>query len=143
MRPAPWAHLDRFRIRKGELASRLGAPYGAFLLIDRAQHLMVIATDGEDERGHTGWEHVSVSLQRRCPNWPEMCSVKDLFWLPEEAVVQYHPPRSDYVSHHPYTLHLWRPVALAIPLPPAWMVGPRPGQSAADVSADHDRERPP
>ena len=34
-----------------------------------------------------GWEHVSVSLARRCPTWEEMCMIKDLF-------VEYHPPRS-------------------------------------------------
>ena len=27
-----------------------------------------------------GWEHVSVSLARRCPTWEEMCMVKDIFW---------------------------------------------------------------
>lgn len=143
MRPEPWTHLDRFRIRKGELGSPLGAPFGAFLLIDRPQHLMVIATDGADERGHTGWEHVSVSLQRRCPNWPEMCAVKELFWMPDETVLQFHPPRSVYVNDHPNCLHLWRPLALALPLPPTWMIGRRDGESMADLDAARDRDHPP
>lgn len=39
-----------------------------------------------------GWEHVSVSFASRCPTWDEMCEVKDIFWTPEECVVQYHPP---------------------------------------------------
>ena len=26
-----------------------------------------------------GWEHVSVSLQNRCPTWDEMCRIKDIF----------------------------------------------------------------
>jgi len=25
-------------------------------------------------------EHVSVSLEKHCPNWQEMYFVKDLFW---------------------------------------------------------------
>lgn len=45
-----------------------------------------------------GWEHVSVSLPRRCPTWDEMCLIKDIFWDEEECVVQFHPPRSQYVQ---------------------------------------------
>jgi hypothetical protein len=26
-----------------------------------------------------GWEHVSISLKRRCQNWDEMCLIKDIF----------------------------------------------------------------
>jgi hypothetical protein len=70
-----------------------------------------------------GWEHVSVSLSstrrnvERCPTWAEMCFVKNLFWGPEETVLQYHPPESQYVNCHQYTLHLWKPCDLSIPLP--------------------------
>lgn len=55
-----------------------------------------------------GWEHVSVSYPNRCPTWEEMCTVKDMFWNEEECVVQYHPPKSEYVNNYPYCLHLWR-----------------------------------
>lgn len=55
-----------------------------------------------------GWEHVSVSTIERCPTWDEMCKVKSLFWDDDDLVVQYHPPASEYVNNHPYTLHLWR-----------------------------------
>lgn len=68
-----------------------------------------------------GWDHVSVSScnQKRCPTWDEMCAIKDMFFGPEEAVVQYHPPESMYVNNHPYCLHLWRPNSGAeIPMPP-------------------------
>ena len=71
------------------------------------------------------WEHVSVSTAVRCPTWEEMCLVKDLFWDPEDAVVQLHPPRSEWVNYHPYTLHLWRPIGVVLPRPPAATVGPR------------------
>ncbi len=71
------------------------------------------------------WNHVSVSLPGRCPAWEEMCYVKDLFFDPEETVMQLHPPRSTWVSNHKYCLHLWEPVGegVTIPLPPPRMVG--------------------
>lgn len=74
--------------------------------------------------GH-GWEHVSVTmpLQHRCCTWEEMCQVRDVFWPPEDCVVQYHPPQSDYVNKHPTCLHLWRPQDGFMPVPPTWMVG--------------------
>lgn len=57
-----------------------------------------------------GWEHVSVSIKgiKRCPNWNEMCFIKDMFWGKEDFVMQFHPPKSEYVNIHSYTLHLWR-----------------------------------
>lgn len=70
-----------------------------------------------------GWEHVSASYPDRCPTWEEMCSVKDLFWTPEDCVMQLHVPIADYVSHHPYTLHLWKPMDLEIPRPHWELVG--------------------
>lgn len=85
--------------------------------IARGQELRVIASDGE------GWEHVSVSRKDRCPTWDEMCQIKALFWDEEDCVIQYHPPKSDYVSNHPYCLHLWRPIGIDMPRPPSLMVG--------------------
>ena len=38
--------------------------------------------------------------------------------IEDETVVQYHPPKSDYVNNHPYCLHLWRPHSQEIPRPP-------------------------
>lgn len=69
------------------------------------------------------WEHVSVSLPNRCPTWAEMCAIKDLFWDESDCVVQYHPPKRDWVNNHPYCLHLWRPVGQEIQRPPSLMVG--------------------
>jgi len=65
-----------------------------------------------------GWEHASVSLANRCPTWDEMCFIKNFFWNPEDCVIQYHPPESQYKNVHNYCLHLWRPVNIEIPLPP-------------------------
>ncbi len=76
----------------------------------------VIASDGD------GWEHVSISLPDRCPLWKEMCELKALFWDVEDAVMQLHPPQSQWVNVAPCCLHLWRPTEAAVPLPPQFMV---------------------
>jgi hypothetical protein len=88
---------------------------------DRRTELRVIASNGE------GWDHVSVSTARRCPNWEEMEHIKRIFFKRDEAAMQLHVPENDHISHHPYTLHIWRPHVGAIPLPPAIMVGPANG----------------
>ena len=71
-----------------------------------------------------GWEHVSVSMksQKRCPTWEEMCRIKEIFFAPEECVVEYHPAKNDYVNRHEYCLHLWRPVGGGFPRPPKLFV---------------------
>ena len=71
-----------------------------------------------------GWDHVSVSRASRCPDWNDMCRVKDLFFEAEECVVQYHPPRSTYKNVHKFCLHLWKPQGLAVPMPMPEMVAP-------------------
>lgn len=125
MRSAVHPKLNAGRTRTGKFASddrhgnnglfRLFGPNGA--------DLVIIASDGRGEPIAEGWEHVSVSLRNRCPNWPEMCFVKSLFWEPEETVVEFHPPESTYISNHPYCLHLWRDTRAGHALPPAVLVG--------------------
>jgi hypothetical protein len=77
---------------------------------------MIIASIGCD------WDHVSVSLEKRCPTWIEMDYVKRLFFHQDEVVMQLHPAEKDHVNVHSYCLHLWRPQKEEIPLPPKWMV---------------------
>ena len=84
--------------------------------------LRCLASSGE------GWDHVSVSRVNRCPNWPEMCQIKDAFFEPDETVMQLHVPAKDHINIHRYCLHLWRPQGLDIPRPPNWMVGPKGGE---------------
>jgi len=97
-----------------------------------------------------GWDHVSVSFKTRCPTWGEMCQVKNWCFEPHEAVMQLHPPESDYRNFHEFSLHLWRPQTRSeieairqqwerdgddwpygdlpgaeIPLPPGSMVAPK------------------
>jgi len=80
----------------------------------------IIISDG------LGWEHVSVHIisdnKERTPTWMEMCKVKDLFWDDTDCVVQYHPPKSDYVNMHKHTLHLWRSTETEFPMPNILMV---------------------
>jgi hypothetical protein len=117
--------LEDGRVRTGHFASRSGRSHGAFHLQGPCGCELAIISSGTD--AETGWEHVSVSTNRRIPNWTEMCFVKDLFWDEEEAVMQLHPPKSSYVNVHPYCLHLWRPTGDAgcIPLPDPVLVGPK------------------
>ena len=70
-----------------------------------------------------GWDHVSVSTVKRCPNWPEMSRIKELFFYPDECAMQLHVPEEDHVNTHPFCLHLWRPHDLVIPRPPSILVG--------------------
>ena len=96
---------------------------GAFQIPFSGRRLLVIASDG------AGWDHVSVSLPDRCPTWDEMCFVKRIFWRDEEAVIQLHPPSSQYVNNHPFCLHLWRFQLEDVVLPPPFLVGIPPKEA--------------
>lgn len=114
---------ENLRVKEGHLASDESyGNNGCFVLaqdIKIKNTLQIIASDGE------GWEHVSVSLPYRSPTWEEMCKVKDLFWDDEDCVIQYHPPKSEYVNNHPFCLHLWRPPD-KVDTPPSILVGIKP-----------------
>jgi hypothetical protein len=117
---------ERFRITAGMMASNAyHGNNGAFIIPLRDPNsakvlkVRVVAAD------QAGWEHVSVSFPTKTPSWDVMCIVKDLFWDAEDCVVQYHPPKSDYVSFHPYCLHLWRQVGVEYTRPPSYLVGPK------------------
>lgn len=115
---------EQYRIKNGPMASsREYGDNGAFRVPVKGNRpgftnkiLNVIASD------KLGWEHVSVSLPHRTPTWDEMSQIKAMFWDEEDCVVQFHPPKSGYVNSHPFCLHLWRPVAVQIPMPEIWMV---------------------
>ncbi len=109
------------RIRAGQFGSdSTYGKNGAFLLRIDGVRVQVVASDG------LGWEHVSVSRKdKKLPNWNLMCKVKDIFWDDGDCVVQYHPPKEDYVNAHPGCLHLWRPTDEKMPRPDSYMVGPK------------------
>ena len=93
---------EKWRLTKGFYKSSTGDPFGYFVVLYKNNRLRVIASND------LGWEHVSVSLQDRCPTWEDMSYVKKLFWSDDDLVVQMHVPKSDYVNCHPHCLHLWR-----------------------------------
>lgn len=123
MRSVLPVRLENGRIRKGWMASTTAmGPYGAFFVQGPCGSELKIVASAGDEKPSQGWEHVSVSTERRPPNWQEMCFVKALFWTDEECVIQFHPPASVYVNNHPYCLHLWKP-PFTVALPPEILVG--------------------
>ena len=76
----------------------------------KAQEVYIVAGWNEYGKNDVKMEHVSVSLNRRCPNWDEMCMIKNIFWDEEELVAQFHRPKSQYVNFFPHCLHLWRKI---------------------------------
>lgn len=110
MKSPPILRAENFRITQGMMAStRKCGNNGSFRIpVPRAigikdQFLTVVVSDG------LGWDHVSVSLPYRTPSWEEMCFIKDLFFHDGEVAIQYHPKKSQYVNHHRFCLHLFRP----------------------------------
>ena len=116
--------LQANRVREGQMGSDESYGLaGCFRLIGPGNALLLAVSSGVDHEN--GWEHVSVSAHGRTPTWQEMCHVKNLFWDEHEMVVQYHPPKTEYVNFHPHVLHMWRPIDMTIPMPPTLLVGPR------------------
>jgi len=119
-----FCHLEQFRLTKGTMKSEPGDKFGAFFIGRGQVQIIIIASCGTPE---IPWEHVSARARtnkgERVPTWEEMCWLKSLFWEPEECVVQFHPPESQYVNNHPYVLHLWRCITTPFPQPPSIAVG--------------------
>jgi hypothetical protein len=115
--------LDAYRRRDRDVLALYGSfgdgTCGVFNLPcpSSGRALVCIASTGE------GWDHVSVSLSNRTPNWPEMEHVKRAFFKDGETAMQLHVPLADHINAHPNCLHLWRPNdGREIPRPPAEFV---------------------
>lgn len=109
------SHLKEYRVPLlGDMGDETN---GAFRIKIKGTEWGIIASSGE------GWEHVSISHKHKTPSWKTMSELKDLFFEEEERVVQYHPPKSEYVNNHENCLHLWKPIDKEIPHPPSWMIG--------------------
>lgn len=82
-----------------------------------------------------GWDHVSVSPQKKkyTPSWDDMCAIKEVFFKDDEAVIQIHPPKDEYICNVSNCLHLWRANDKEMVLPPSFMVGLKPGQTEEEV----------
>src|SRR5215475_2421685 len=115
MRPLVGGNFDMFRIRAPKEflevngmsdEEAMGDTYnGCFRFPNPLKHhgtLRVVASSGLD------WDHVSVSLEDRCPYWDEMEWIKRRFFLEDEIAFQLHVKTKDYINRHPFTLHLWR-----------------------------------
>jgi len=127
MRKNPTKRIEQFRVTSGKLASdRSDGANGAFTIVLGDAMILVIASDARDWGDLPGkpWEHVSVSLMYRCPTWNEMDAVKRIFWRDDETVLQLHVPREQHLSYCDTCLHLWKPIGVAIPLPPPETVAP-------------------
>lgn len=115
--------LDKYRQRHHGVIRHYGwagdGTCGVFSVpsIGQGRELYVIASSGG------GWEHVSVSKDKKPPTWAEMEQIKRMFFADDEVCMQLHVAVSDHISVHPNCLHIWRPTELAIPLPPKIMVG--------------------
>ena len=91
---------EKFRVTDGAmLSTEHDGNNGHFIIPYGPVMYFVIASDG------MGWEHVSVHIENRerkqyIPTWPEMNYIKDMFWDAEDAVMQLHPPKSEYINNH-------------------------------------------
>lgn len=111
MRNYPIVKAERYRVADPlvppEDVPKLGRCGAFFIPYGQGVQLAVVVGDGG------GWDHVSVHARQngghRTPSWEEMSFIKNLFFKDEEAAVQYHPAKADYVNEHPSVLHLWRP----------------------------------
>lgn len=92
----------------------------------------VIASHG------AGWEHVSVSPYKKSytPSWDDMVTIKNIFFHDNEAVIQVHPPKAEYVNNMPNCLHLWRCTYKNMVLPPSCLVGIRKGQTLSELKQE-------
>ena len=114
MRKRFGAIVERGRLQTGKFGTNTGDTFGSFVVKHRSgRRFRVMVGDG------LGWDHVSASTNTgRTPTWAEMCWLKDLFFDPDETVIQYHPAVSEYVNFHRGCLHLWRPQEEILPMPP-------------------------
>lgn len=85
-----------------------------------------------------GWEHVSIRpfLKRITPSWDDMCLLKNMVWNEDEAVIQVHPAKKDYVNNMPNCLHLWRCRYMDMVLPPSCFVGIKDGQTIQELNEE-------
>lgn len=117
MRKKPNLKIEKFRtIHPMYGKSENGKNYGYFVIPHNKNILHVIVSD------ELGWDHVSISLENRCPTWDEMSYIKTLFFKDNETVVQYHPEKTKYINLANTCLHLWKSTEFEYCLPPIYLV---------------------
>lgn len=124
----PSLNIEVHRVTFGIFASNpIDSPYeGAWEIPVPAKFRKIANTDSHYKviaSNQMSWEHVSVSMSKRCLTWEEMCFIKKQFWGPEDTVLQFHPPESECVNNHKFTLHLWRKCGENMQTPASILVG--------------------
>lgn len=120
MRNEPNLRVEKYRANHPAFGR---TPYGVNQGFFQMGRLRIMSSGSASSNPEAqGWEHVSVSLEHRCPTWDEMAAVKDLFWRDDETVIQIHPPKDLHVNVHEFCLHLWRNTNAEQPLPPIQFV---------------------
>jgi hypothetical protein len=109
--------LSEISNRFTKITSENKLAHDDFAILGFIGNFRVTATRG------VGWDHVSVSLNDRCPTWEEMCKIKDIFFNDEELAIQYHPKKSEYVNSMDYCLHLWKAHDIDFPRPNPCLIG--------------------
>ena len=124
--------IDEIKNNKRVIIDHVGIDGGSGLIVMPTWKGSVIFSNGG------GWEHVSVSPEkmRTVPTWDDMCLVKDIFFRDDEAVIQVHPAKADYVNNVPNCLHLWKCIYRDMVLPPSCFVGMRKGQTRAELAKE-------
>ena len=102
MKNKPPKEIEKYRIKKGRVGSIAEFKNNGQFEIPSCisgRNLLIQISDGQ------GWDHVSVSAwsghkkkRARIPTWKEMCYVKNLFFEPDEVVIQYHPAEKNYIN---------------------------------------------
>lgn len=124
--------LDEIKESKRVLINKVGSDGGQGWIVLGNWEGTVIWSTG------AGWQHVSVCPRqlRITPTWDDMCKIKDIFFNDDEAVIQIHPPKEEYVNNMPNCLHLWRCTYKEMILPPSILVGIRAGQTTAEIKKE-------
>ncbi len=92
---------DAFMLRQEELKQDFANPDHEYFL---------------DPEGYTAEEleqEIAIELEQR-----DYYKEKNVFWLPTELVIQFHPPKSKHINHNQFCLHLWRNLTSEFVLPP-------------------------
>ena len=112
--------LDNFRVYTPDILQQFGSygdeTCGAFVIPSPATGTTLNVLASSDPG--SGWDHVSVSVPNRTPNWKEMSLIHRLFFNEDETVWQYHVNAAEHINVHPNCLHLWRKHKFEMPMPP-------------------------
>lgn len=109
-----------------------GDGFRGYIRAPRGWEASIVVSNG------AGWEHISIAPMKKhiVPTWEDMCWLKDEFFNENEAVIEIHPAKSDYVNNMSNCLHLWRCSYKEMVLPPSCLVGIRKGQTASELEQE-------